>query len=41
MLLFGMFYSAKKPLMNMFLRPIVDDLLVLSREGKIYFMTCS
>ena len=30
----GIFYSSNKPLMNMYLRPIVDDLLLLFREGK-------
>ena len=29
MLLCGSFYSSNKPLMNIYLRPIVDDLLLL------------
>lgn len=33
MLLLGMFYSVDKPVMNMYLRPIIDDILQLFREG--------
>ena len=33
MLLLGVFYSVDKPTMNMYLRPIVDDLLHLLKEG--------
>lgn len=36
MLLCGIFYGSNKPLMNMFLRPIVEDLLLLFREGKLH-----
>ena len=34
MLLLGISYSCHKPVMNMFLRPIIDDLNKISREGK-------
>ena len=34
MLLLGIFYSSDKPLMNMFLRPIVDDINHIYREGE-------
>ena len=41
MLLCGILYSSNKPLMNMYLRPIVDDLLRLFREGKqIHVVVC-
>lgn len=33
MLLLGMFYSSDKPVMNMYLRPIVDDLIFLFHKG--------
>ena len=31
--LLGIFYSVDKPVMGMYLRPIVDELLHLLREG--------
>ena len=33
MLLLGIFYSSLKPLMNMYLQPIVDDINKLYTEG--------
>ena len=34
MLLLGTFYSSSKPLINMFLRPVMDDLVALFRDGE-------
>lgn len=34
MLLLGIFYSSHKPTMNMFLRPVIDDINQLYTEGK-------
>jgi len=33
MFLLGIFYNRDKPLMNMYLRPIVDDINELYRQG--------
>ena len=38
MLLLGIFYSKDKPNMNVFLRPIIDELNQLYNEGKISFV---
>ena len=34
MLLLGIFYSREKPLLNTFLRPIMDDINNVYRQGK-------
>ena len=41
MLLLGIFYSANKPLLNMYLRPVMEDLLFLFREGLSEMCGCS
>lgn len=40
MLLLGVFYSVDKPIMNMYLRPIIDDLLYLLKEGMYIVLYC-
>ena len=38
MLLLGLYYSKDKPMMNMYLRPIISDIQHLFKEGEfVYF----
>ena len=40
MLLLGIFYSSSKPLMNMYLRPVMDDIIALFRDPYAFASLC-